>query len=125
MLEEKCIEMVKALPKRVRKQFVPIPESVNSVRGYLKAKNEPLTRVLGEKLFALKGIKVDPDLWDIEKIDPWYRASFHLVDENNELIESSKNLIDLKLRYKGSFKKESYRRRSKGNREGLFVFVGF
>ena len=105
MLEEKCIEMVKALPKRIRKQFVPIPESVNSVRGYLKAKNEPLTRVLGEKLFALKGIKVDPDSWDIEKIDPWYRASFHLVDENNELIESSKNLIDLKLRYKGSFKK--------------------
>mgnify|MGYP001383511713 CR=1 FL=1 len=34
MLEEKCIEMVKALPKRVRKQFVPIPESVNSVIGY-------------------------------------------------------------------------------------------
>ncbi len=30
LLEEKCIALVKALPKQIRKHFVPVPETVNS-----------------------------------------------------------------------------------------------
>ena len=104
MLVDKCIEMIKSLPKSTRKQFVPIPESVKSIAHLLKAENKPLGQQLGKYLFALSGEKVHEDLWDIKKINPWYRASFKLMDENNQIIEVSKDLIELKEKYRDTFK---------------------
>ena len=104
MLVDKCIEMIKSLPKSTRKQFVPIPESVKSIAHLLKAENKPLGQQLEKYLFALSGEKVHEDLWDIKKINPWYRASFKLMDENNQIIEVSKDLIELKDKYRDTFK---------------------
>ena len=92
MLVDKCIEMIKSLPKSTRKQFVPIPESVKSIAHMLKAENKPLGQQLGKYLFAVSGQKVHEDLWDIKKINPWYRASFKLIDENNQIFHAGTNL---------------------------------
>ena len=70
----------------------------------LKAENKPLGQQLGKYLFALSGQKVHEDLWDIKKINPWYLASFKLMDENNQIIEVSKDLIVLKEKYRDTFK---------------------
>ena len=103
LLREKCIEMVKVLPKSVRKNFVPIPTYIDAIKHDLKPFNKPLGEILGIKLFHKTGIKIDPILWDETKLDPWYRVNFQLIDENGEIIESSKSLTNLKAKYRQAF----------------------
>ena len=53
MLREKCIAMVKALPKSVRKNFVPVPDYIDRVLARIKLGEGDLKAVLATQLQVL------------------------------------------------------------------------
>ncbi|RLA48216.1 MAG: ATP-dependent RNA helicase HrpA, partial [Gammaproteobacteria bacterium] len=61
LLRDKCIALIKSLPKQWRKHFVPVPEFVDRVLPRLKAENRPLYEVLGEQLGYVGGVTVPGD----------------------------------------------------------------
>lgn len=95
MLREKCIALIKGLPKKIRKNFVPVP---NHVDGFLVAgyeRNTPLTTALSDYLRKTSGVTISQDQWQLEEIEPHHLMQFETVDEKGEHVGKSRSLSAL------------------------------
>jgi ATP-dependent helicase HrpA len=95
LLREKCIQLVKGLPKPVRKHLVPVPDYVDRALVDMKPVDRALTEVLGERLQQVSGVKISPELWHLRPLDSYYRMNFRVVDTDGKLIEQGRDLPGL------------------------------
>lgn len=100
MLREKCIVMVKSLPKQWRKRFVPVPDFVDRALNGLTPSNAPLTDALSEQLQRIIGQPVPKDIWGELNIDDYYRFNIHVLDDRGKVLARSRNLADLRAQYR-------------------------
>lgn len=101
LLREKCIALVKALPKQYRKQLVPVPDFVDKAIPGLTPENSPLGQALGHQLKRHTEIDIPASEWRESGLDDYYRMSYKLVDERGNTVAVSKNLSELKERFRG------------------------
>ena len=100
MLRDKCIALIKSLPKQVRRHFVPVPDFVDKILLTTRAQDKPLTEVLAEQLHRLSGFEVAETDWRVDVLDCWYLMNFILQDENGERIAMGRNLQQLQQDFK-------------------------
>lgn len=100
MLRDKCINLIKNLPKQWRKHFVPVPDVVDKVLTQLQPDNTPLTQALGHQLKRLTGVDLPTDVWDLQSLDDFYRFNIHVIDEKEKIIASSRDLQQLREKYR-------------------------
>src|SRR5690606_31648527 len=100
MLRDKCIALVKSLPKNLRKHFVPVPDVVDKVLASIAPDNKPLSDVLTLQLKRLTGVDVPVELWQQETIDHFYRFNIQVMDERGKCIASDRNLTQLREHYR-------------------------
>ena len=100
MLRDKCIALVKSLPKQVRRHFVPVPDYVDKVLLQVRAQDRPLTEVLAEQLKRHTGVSIQDQDWRTENLDPWYLTNFLLQDENGKTIAMARSLEQLQRDFK-------------------------
>ncbi|MBB6522852.1 ATP-dependent RNA helicase HrpA [Pseudoteredinibacter isoporae] len=101
LLREKCIALVKNLPKAMRKHFVPVPNFVDKALMGMEPQNRPLSDVLGEQLKRHTAVEVPKDDWNSAALDAYYRLNIKVEDERGKLIEQGRDLLELRERYKG------------------------
>ena len=99
MLRDKCVELVKALPKNLRKQFVPVPDTVDRAMLELKVDDVPLLEALAHALKRVTGIAIGADDWQLEGLDNFFRCHFALLDSDGQCVASGNDLEDLVLRF--------------------------
>ncbi|MBK8816328.1 MAG: ATP-dependent RNA helicase HrpA [Methylococcaceae bacterium] len=99
LLAEKCIALIKGLPKQIRKHFVPVPETVKQCleiepdfKGYLQD-------WLSTRLRKLTGEAVPLNAWDLQAIPDHLRMSFRVVDENGNILDYGRDLKKLQDKY--------------------------
>src|SRR5690606_21364418 len=73
MLRDKCINLVKSLPKPLRKHFVPVPDVVDKALAAMAPDNKPLTDALALQLKRQTAIDIPADAWQPEQLDNFYR----------------------------------------------------
>ncbi len=100
LLRDKCIALVKGLPKQWRKHFVPVPSFVDKVVPLLVPDNRPLHEGLAKQLKRLSGVDVPLDCWAPDKLEAFYRMNYRLFDEQGKLLESVRDLELLKAKYR-------------------------
>jgi ATP-dependent helicase HrpA len=100
MLRDKCIALVKSLPKQTRRHFVPVPDHVDVFLRKAKAQDRPLTEVLAEHLRTVSGVIIGPEQWRQESLDNWYRMNFVLEDEHGSTIAMARSLEQLQRDFK-------------------------
>jgi ATP-dependent helicase HrpA len=100
MLREKCIGLIKSLPKTVRKHFVPVPDVVDKILATLSPDNKPLTEALGLQLKRLTGVDVSKEAWLETSVDDYYRFNIHVVDDKGKVIASGRELAPLRDKYR-------------------------
>ncbi len=100
MLRDKCITLLKSLPKHLRRQLVPVPATVDLILRGLNAQNRPLIDVLGEQIQRHFGLIVAVTDWNVQRLDPWYLMNFILLDEQGQIVASSRNAVQLQNDYK-------------------------
>jgi ATP-dependent helicase HrpA len=96
LLREKCIALLKALPKHRRKQFVPIPEAVDRILAHLSPSDRPLHEALADALLSIQRERIPTDEWQLDQLEDFYRANFRVLDSNGELLAQSRDLAALK-----------------------------
>jgi len=101
LLREKCIALVKTLPKAMRKHFVPVPNFVDKALMGMEAQNRPLTEVLAEQLKRHTAVDIPKEDWKVDSLDAYYRLNIKVEDERGKLIEEGRDLLELRERYKG------------------------
>lgn len=100
MLRDKCISLVKSLPKSLRKHFVPVPDVVDKALAAMAPDNKSLTDALGLQLKRQTGIDVGVDAWVETQVDNYYRFNIKVVDDKGKVIASGRDLLPLREKYR-------------------------
>ncbi len=101
LLREKCIQLVKGLPKEKRKQLVPVPDHVDRALAVLEPGNVDLLQALSLALGRQGGPRLAPEDWAPQKLDDFYRMNVRVVDAEGRLLGQGRNLDELVNRFRG------------------------
>ncbi|WP_250658395.1 ATP-dependent RNA helicase HrpA [Alkalimarinus coralli] len=100
LLREKCIQLVKSLPRSIRKQFVPVPDYVDKALEHIQPSNEPVTRVLGQQLTRMTGVKIPEESWNSEGVDDHLKFNVQVVDDKGNVDQESRDVLGLMEQFK-------------------------
>jgi ATP-dependent helicase HrpA len=95
MLREKCIAMIKALPKVLRKNFVPVPDFVDGALADLTPYQGSLTATLSEKLARMTGVRIAEDDWSAVVMDPHHEMNIKVLDANGQVVRQGRKQVEL------------------------------
>jgi len=95
LLRDKCIALLKGLPKPLRKQLVPVPDVVDGALQSLSPDDTDLCAALAAVLKAQRNVSIVPSDWDLEKLEDFYRMNIRLVDERGKLLAQGRSMAAL------------------------------
>ncbi len=99
LLREKCIALMKSLPKAVRRQVVPIPDWVDAALETLVPDDVPLGTALGEFLRVKTGLRLSPDDWRHDQLEPHLIMNLRVVDHDGRVLGEGRDLQALTERF--------------------------
>src|SRR5690606_14269071 len=100
LLRDKCIELLKTLPRQLRRPLVPIPDTVARLLEGIQTEDRPLTDVLTERIRRLTGLELPADAWQPQRLDAFYHINYRLLDEAGAVLEESRDLAELRRKYR-------------------------
>ncbi len=101
MLFDKCVALVRAMPKPMRKNFVPVPDFVNSALEALAPCDEPLTAMLGRQLTRMSGVRILDEHWHTTSLDAHLLMNIRVINEAGEVIGQGRDLNQLRQQFSG------------------------
>jgi len=96
LLREKVIFLIKALPKSLRRHFIPVPQYADQCIKAMSSTSGALLPTLSEQLRKLTGVEIDMSDWRTEELPLYLQMNFKLVDDQGELLDESRDLDKLK-----------------------------
>ena len=114
MLRDKCLDMLKALPKSQRKQLLPLSRSVDVLLAGLDAEqcrqsNMPLAEALAAGLQRHFALRVDVADWRRQaeqSLDDYHRMRFEIYADDGELLAEGRDLLVLSARCAGLLQRQ-------------------
>jgi ATP-dependent RNA helicase HrpA len=98
---ELVTELVRSLPKNLRRELVPAPNVAREVLADLAARagsgpgaDGDVRDVLSRELLRLRGVRVTPDDFDLDKLPPHLRLTFRVTD-GAKVVATGKDLAAL------------------------------
>ncbi|MGA5424987.1 ATP-dependent RNA helicase HrpA [Streptomyces lavendulocolor] len=96
--EEVVTELIRSLPKPVRRHYVPAPNYAKRFLERAVPLQEPLTVTLARELQRMVGVPVDAGDFDLSRVPDHLKITFRIVDERRRKLAEDKDLEALKLR---------------------------
>ena len=100
LLREKCIALLRALPKATRKHFVPAPDVIDAVLPGLAPEDVPLREALAQALNRRGGARVSAADWPADCLEAFYSANIKVVDEQGAVMGEGRDLAALIDRFR-------------------------
>jgi ATP-dependent helicase HrpA len=97
---ELVTEMIRSLPKAMRRDLVPAPDVAREVVARLGPERPPsgdLRDAVARELRALRGVTVPRDAWDLSRLPPHLRITVRVTDSGRVLAEG-KDVAELQRR---------------------------
>ncbi|WP_405448218.1 ATP-dependent RNA helicase HrpA [Streptomyces achromogenes] len=98
--EEVVTELIRSLPKPVRRHYVPAPNYAKAFLERAVPLQEPLTVTMARELKRMVGVPFEADDFDWAKVPDHLKITFRIVDERRRTLAEDKDLEALKLRLK-------------------------
>ncbi len=84
---ELVTEMIRSLPKSLRRNLVPAPDLAREVVARLGPPSGDLRDAVARELRSLRGVTVPRDAWDLSKLPPHLRVTVRVTDGDRVLAE--------------------------------------
>ncbi|MFI1394696.1 ATP-dependent RNA helicase HrpA [Streptomyces sp. NPDC020681] len=98
--EEVVIELIRSLPKPIRRHYVPAPNYAKAFLERAVPLQEPLPVTMARELQRMVGVPVTADDFDLAKVPDHLKITFRIVDERRKKLAEDKDLEALSLRLK-------------------------
>ena len=95
LLRDKCIALIKGLPKASRKQLVPAPDVIDTALAELTVEDTDLCAALGRVLKRQRGVQVSPSEWQPAQLEDFYRMNIRVVDAAGKLLGQGRDMAAL------------------------------
>ena len=99
--EELVTALIRSLPKDLRRNFVPAPDTARAVLSQMKPSDEPLLETLQRELHRASGILVPISAFDLEKLPAHLRVTFAVEGADGKELARGKDLETLQTRLAG------------------------
>jgi ATP-dependent RNA helicase HrpA len=96
LIEEKIAVLLKSLPKPIRKQLVPIPETAAKCVNNIKNHSISLKQNLISYLFKTRAVDITIDDFSESVLPEHLRTNYRIVNSENELIAEGEDIVALK-----------------------------
>lgn len=103
LLEEKVTLLLKGLPKRIRKNLIPIAETAQNLISKLQPYNGSVFSSLQELILKDFRIRISRSDWSTASLPTHLSMNFRLIDANGKTLTTSRNYAEL-LNSNGSSK---------------------
>ena len=84
---ELITEMIRSLPKSLRRDLVPAPDVAREVAARLGPPSGDLRDAVARELRSLRGVTVPRDAWDLSRLPPHLRITVRVTDGDRILAE--------------------------------------
>jgi ATP-dependent helicase HrpA len=97
MLEEKITALIRALPKQIRKQFVPAPDYARACMEAIQPSDTlPLQTAVEKQLLRMTGCQIPPEVWAEVTLETHLQMRFEVADEAGTVIRSGRDFDTLR-----------------------------
>ena len=103
--EELITALIRSLPKDLRRNFVPAPDTARAVLAELHPEQEPLLDSLQRALQRRTGVLVPIDAFDLDKLPPHLRVTFAVESADGTEVARGKDLESLQEQLAGSVRR--------------------
>ncbi|GGI96075.1 ATP-dependent RNA helicase HrpA [Halopseudomonas pertucinogena] len=91
LIYDKCVALVRGLPKALRKNFVPVPDFVRAALERMPFGEGRLTQALGRELTRMTGVRLDEDAWSGIELEDHLLMRILVVDAEGRTIASGRD----------------------------------
>ncbi|MEY8199540.1 MAG: ATP-dependent RNA helicase HrpA [Colwellia sp.] len=102
--DELAIALIKALPKTLRRNFVPAPNYAQACLAAMPADQGRLQDALAKQLLRMTGVRLPEDAWQDITLPIHLTMNFQVVDDKGKLIKQGRDLNELKAELQGKVK---------------------
>lgn len=97
MLAEKITAIIRALPKQIRKQFVPAPEYAKACTENMQHdQQKPFYNTLNHHLRRMTGQTIPEDIWQNLVLPEHLKMRYEICDEKGKVLNASRDFSHLK-----------------------------
>jgi ATP-dependent helicase HrpA len=93
---ELVTSLLRMLPKEVRRELAPMPETAAAVLEGLRPRREPLPAGLSRELERVRGVRVAESAWDLSRLEPHLRMRFQIEDDDGRAVAEGDDLDALR-----------------------------
>lgn len=94
-LKEKCTQLIKTLPRTLRKHFVPVPDVVEKILPRIESSDAPLLDALTHELKRLTLIQVPIEAWNTDALDEYLKFNIQILSETGKVIDQGRDPVSL------------------------------
>ena len=96
LIAQKITALLKSLPKEIRRQIVPIPDTVKEMMGKIQFGEGDLYGQVCKEVTRLVGRIVVPTDFNTEQLPPELRMSIRVLDSEGTILGESKDFLTLR-----------------------------
>jgi ATP-dependent helicase HrpA len=101
LLPEKVAELIRGLPKALRRNFVPAPDFARAFAEAEAPRDELLTKALAGFLKRATGVDISATEFDAVELPPHFRMRYRLHDENGKTLATGRDLAGMRSQWEG------------------------
>jgi ATP-dependent helicase HrpA len=102
LLTEKVAEMIRALPKALRRNFVPAPDFARAFAEAETPRDEPLPLALAAYLARVTGVAVSSSDFASIELPPHLSMNFRIFDDAGLTLAESRDLASIQAQWTGA-----------------------
>lgn len=100
--EELVTELIRTLPKHLRRSLVPAPQFAQAALPKLIPYSGSITQQLADVLRSLGGSGVNASDFDLAKLPPHLRMNFAAINKKGKIVDADRDIAQLRARQAGS-----------------------
>ncbi|MGF6709963.1 ATP-dependent helicase HrpA [Luteibacter sp. W1I16] len=101
LLADKVAELIRSLPKALRRNFVPAPDFARAFAEAESPRDEPLARALAAFLKRTTGVDVDAAAFADAELPPHLLMRYRVHDEDGRTVAEGRDLGEIRARWEG------------------------
>ncbi|MET3651828.1 ATP-dependent RNA helicase HrpA [Dyella japonica] len=101
LLAEKVAELIRGLPKALRRNFVPAPDFARAFAEAEAPRDESLTKALATFLKRATGVEVSAAEFESVELPAHFRMRYRLHDENGKTLATGRDLAAIRAQWEG------------------------
>jgi ATP-dependent helicase HrpA len=102
LLEEKVTALVRALPRAIRRHFIPAAEFARAAVEALGPPRGAFREALSRELGRMTGVEVPAGAWDPADLAPHLRMRFEVVDTDGRVLAAGRDFPSLQQALQGA-----------------------